>query len=192
MRIETRYIAAITMGMAFALNGLANIGVVDMDRLIKLHPRTKTDKAILEQYVSDFESERDEKITTIKKETAELEELSKAVDDISLSEKAREEKKTLAKAKEIDIRKLDSDLRDLATNRQKQLTSEELRMRRRVVSDISKIVAEVAKKKNLELVLDSTGMGVGGYNQVIFSEEKNDITDDVIAKMPKDKDLQAK
>jgi len=86
----------------------------------------------------------------------------------------------------MEIRKLEQELRGLASERQKQLTSEELRMRKRVVSELRKIVSTVAKKKDMELVLDSTGMGVGGYNQVIFYKEKQDITDDIISKMPKE------
>jgi Skp family chaperone for outer membrane proteins len=75
-------------------------------------------------------------------------------------------------------------MRENTSTRQKELTSQELRMRKRIVSDISKIVEKIAKKKKLELVLDSTGVGIGGYAPVIYYTEKYDITDDVIGEMP--------
>lgn len=54
---------AMTALMALAVAGRSmagDIGVVDMERLIKLHPRTTADRAVLEKYVEDFESEREE------------------------------------------------------------------------------------------------------------------------------------
>jgi len=75
--------------------------------------------------------------------------------------------------------------RQMQEERQKNLSSEELRMRKRVVSDIRKIVATVAAQKKLDLVIDNTGLGVNGYNPVIYNSEKMDITDEVIKRMPK-------
>ncbi len=179
-------IAALLISMASGISAVADIGVVDMERLIKLHPRTTADRSILEQYVKDFQAEREEMVAALEKETAEFEELRKAAEDVSLSEKALEEKRVLAKSKVMEIRKLEQELRRLASDRQKQLTSEELRMRKRVVAELRKIVSEIAKKKKLDLVIDSTGVGIGGYNQVIYHTDKQDITDSVISKMPKE------
>lgn len=186
MKVKTTILTALAIGMFTTISGIADIGVVDMERLIKLHPRTGTDRAILEQYVQDFQAEREEMVAALEKETAAFEELRKAAEDVSLSEKALDEKRALAKSKVIEIRKLERDLRSLASDRQKQLTSEELRMRKRVVAELRKIVKEIAKKKKLDLVIDATGVGIGGYNQVLYYKEKQDITDDVISKMPKD------
>jgi len=188
MTTKATILMALAISMLTTISGIADIGVVDMERLIKLHPRTGTDRSILEQYVEDFQAEREEMMAALEKETVEFEELRKATEDVSLSEKALEEKRSLAKSKVIKIRKLERDLRSLASERQKQLTSEELRMRKRVVSELRKIVEEIAKKKKLDLVIDSTGVGIGGYNQVIYHTEKQDITDAVIAKMPKSKE----
>jgi len=188
MTAKNRIMVALIIGIASGVSAIADIGVVDMERLIKLHPRTTADRAILEQYVQDFQAEREEMMVSLEKETAEFEELRKAAEDLSLSEKALEEKRTLAKSKVMEIRKLEKDLRALASDRQKQLTSEELRMRKRVVAELRKIVDEIAKKKKLDLVLDSTGVGIGGYNQVIYHTEKQDITDSVISGMPKNKE----
>jgi Skp family chaperone for outer membrane proteins len=187
-KIKSAVFTAVAISAACAVSGLADIGVVDMERLIKLHPRTGTDRAILEQYVQDFQDEREDIIASLEKETAAFEELRKAAEDVGLSEKALEEKRSLAKSKVIEIRQLERKARELASERQKQLTSEELRMRKRVVAELREIVAEIAKKKKLDLVLDSTGLSIGGYSPVIYSSEKYDITDDVIKKMPKEKE----
>jgi Skp family chaperone for outer membrane proteins len=184
MKITKLLMLSIATTMS-AMNLMAATGVVDMEKLIKLHPRTGSDRAILQQYVSDFQDERKSIMERLEKATAEFEQLRKAAEDVSLSEKAIEEKRTLAKAKIQEIKQLERKARELASERQKHLTSEELRMRQRVVSDIREIVAKVAKKKNLDIVLDNTGMGIGGYNAVVYNDEKLDITDDVIKAMPK-------
>jgi len=155
-----------------------------MEKLIKLHPRTQADRAILEQYVEDFEVERKEMMEALEKLTEDFEKLRKEAEDVGLSDKALEETRTLAKAKMTEIRQTERKLRETAGIRQKELTSQELRMRKRVVADIQEIVEKIAKKKKLELILDSTGVGIGGYAQVIYYTEKHDITDDVISKMP--------
>ena len=167
-----------------ATSPAGNIGVVDMEQLIKLHPRTATDHAILEGYVKEFENERADLVNQIKVEGAKLQKLSKEAEDVGLSEKALEEKRALAKAKIMKIRQLQSKARELVDERQKNLTSQELQMRKRVVNDIRKIVEQIAKEKKLDMVLDNTGVGIGGYNPVIYNDRALDITDDVIKKMP--------
>ncbi len=180
--------AAVVVGLISSATAIADIGVVDMDRLIKLHPRTRADRAILQQYVDDFEAERAEMMESLQKLTAEFEQLRQSAEDVGLSEKALEETRTLAKSKMTEIRQIERTLRETAATRQKELTSQELRMRKRVVADIRDVIEKIAKKKRLELVLDSTGVGIGGYSHVLYHEEKQDITDDVISQMPQPKD----
>jgi Skp family chaperone for outer membrane proteins len=187
-KIKSSIFAAMAIGAAATLSSFADIGVVDMETLIKMHPRSSTDRAILEQYVKDYQADKDDILASIQKETAVFEDLRKAAEDVSLSEKALEEKRALAKAQIIKIRQLEKKAREMAAGRQKELTSQELHMRQRVVSELRDIVAEIAKKKDLDLVLDSTGLGIGGYSPVIYNAEKYDITDDVIKKMPTEKE----
>ena len=177
-------IAATTAATTFA----GNIGFVDMEQLIKLHPRTTTDRAILEKYVKEFEDERDDIVNEIKKESEELEKITQEAQDVTLSQKALDEKRALAKAKILKIRQLQQKARQMADERQKNLTSEEMRMRRRVVNDIQKIIASVAREKKLDLVLDNTSVGIGGYGTVLYNRETMDITNEIIKRLPKAED----
>lgn len=124
-------------------------------------------------------------MTSLQSLSEAFEELRKAADDVSLSEKAAQEKKRLAQVKFEEMRRSERDLREMASLRQKELTSQELRMRTRVVADIRQHVEKVAAEKKLVLVLDSTGPGAGGYSPVIFSEKKMDITNAVIGLLVK-------
>lgn len=165
------------LGSAAAL--AANVGVVDMEQLIKLHPRTNTDRAVLEGYVKDFEVERAERVAALKTLSDQFEDLRKALEDVSLSDKALQEKRQLAQVKFDAMREAERDLREMAAQRQKELTSQELRLRTRVVADIRQVVEKVAAAKKLDLVLDATGLGANGYSAVIFSDKAMDVTDEV-------------
>jgi Skp family chaperone for outer membrane proteins len=182
--VQHSIVLALITGIVCSLSAAADVGVIDMERLIKLHPRATADRAVLEQYVKDFEDEREDMVEDLKKLGEEFEALRKDAEDVSLSDKVLESKRALAKAKIDEIRQMERTMRENTSTRQKELTSQELRMRKRIVSDISKIVEKIAKKKKLELVLDSTGVGIGGYAPVIYYTEKYDITDDVIGEMP--------
>lgn len=173
---------AVLAGLAVAGGAVAaDIGVLDMERLIKLHPRTNADRAVLEKYVEDFETEREERVTALQKLSEAFEEMRKSAEDVSLSEKAVQEKRRLAQVKFEEMRRAERDLREMASLRQKELTSQELRMRTRVVADIRQIVEKVVEEKKLALVLDSTGPGAAGYSPVIYFDKTMDITDAVIA-----------
>jgi len=164
--------------------GDQGIGVVDMERLIKLHPRTKADTEILEKYIGDFQAERDEMAKELEEIKDQLEALGEEAADAALSKKAREAKTSLARAKFEEFQERKSKLRELTARRQKELTSQELLMRKRVVADIRDVIQGVAAAKKLGLVLDSKGVGAGAYSMVLFHDDAYDITDDVITGMP--------
>ncbi len=163
----------------------AQIGVVDMERLIRLHPRTAEDRAVLEKYVVDFEAEREERVASLEALSEAFDLLRKSAEDVSLSEKAAQDARQLAQVKFEELRRAERDLREMAALRQKELTSQELRMRNRVVADIRQAVERVATERKLKLVLDSTGPGAGGYAPVLFAEKTMDITEAAIALLVK-------
>ncbi len=177
--VGAAWLAATAAAMA------ANVGVVDMERLIKIHPRTASDRQALEQYVEDFETEHEERLEVLRKMSETFEELRKAAEDIGLSETVLQEKRRLAQMKFDEMRRAERDLREMATLRQRELTGQELRMRQRVVADIRQIVESVAAERTMTLVLDSTGPGAAGYSPVLHFEKTMDITEAVIGQLVK-------
>jgi Skp family chaperone for outer membrane proteins len=165
-------------GAAWA--GDSRIAVVDIERLIKLHPRTKDDRAILEKYVADYEAEREELLDKMKKMSEEFDTLRREAADSALSEKARDAKRDLAKLKLDELKELDQKIRETAATRQKELTSQELRMRKRVVASIKTVAGEVAAKKGFDFVLAAEESALTGYSSVLFYPAQNDITEDVL------------
>ncbi len=173
-------VAATTASMAAAA-----IGVVDMEKLVKLHPRTTADRGVLETYVEDFEVEREGRVKALKALSEEFEALRAGAEDLSLSEKAAQERRQLAQVKFDEMRQAERELREIAAQRQKELTSRELQLRTRVIADIKQVVEKVAAAKSLDLVLDAGSIGAAGYSAVVYADKAMDITDAVTAALLK-------
>lgn len=178
----------VLMAATTATMAAGAIGVVDMERLIKLHPRSAADREVLETYVEDFEKEREERVKALKALSETFETLRASAEDLSLSEKAAQEKRQLAQVKFDELRQGERELRETAAQRQKELTSQELRMRTRVIADIKQVVEKVAAEKELDLVLDAGSVGASGYSAVVHADKAMDITEAVTAEVLKSTD----
>jgi len=169
--------------MAFASAQAAQIGVVNMERLIQAHPRTAQDRAILERYIADFDVERDERLAALRALSESFETLRAQAEDIGLTPEAAQERRQRAQLKFEELRQAEVALRDVATRRQQELTNQEIRMRDRIVRDIKRVVREVADEKGLDLVLDGGEDPAGGYGAVIFARPPFELTEEVILKL---------
>lgn len=163
------------------------IAAVDMARLVKAHPDTPPADALLEKQIEEFQAEQ-------KDMEAEFEKIKKAFDDArkettnkALSEAAREEKLQAAEEKLTAVRDYDRKIRETLGARQKQLSEQSLRMRKRIVEKIQAEVREYAAKKEYALVLDSAALSVSGVEIMLYSSDKIDITEELVKIIGKSK-----
>lgn len=163
----------------------ARIAVVEMERVIKAHPRTQSDRAILEQYVSDYDEEREEQVSRMRTLSEAFEKIRAEAVDPALNERAREQKQELARLKMEEMRELDRTIRETASIRQRELTSQELRMRNRIVADIKRVVASLATERGFAFVLSADDSGATAYPSVLLYPETADITAAVIEAVTK-------
>jgi len=166
----------------------AQVGVVNMERLIEVHPRTAQDRAVLEQYIQDFDEERDERLQELQKLSEEFENLREQAEDIGLTAEAARERRQRAQLKLEELRRGEASLRELAAQRQQELTNQEIRMRDRVIRDIKRVVRAFAEERELDLILDGGEDPSGGYGAVIFAREPYELTDEVILKLREGRD----
>jgi Skp family chaperone for outer membrane proteins len=169
--------------LGFAGLQAAQIGVVNMERLIQQHPRTEQDRAVLERYVQDFEVERNERVTALREMSAELDVLRQSIEDIGLTAEAVRERRQRAQLKLDALRQAEVALRELAAQRQQDLTNQEMRMREHVVRDIKRVLRELAEEKSLDLILDGGEDPAGGYGAVVFARAPFDLTDTALLKL---------
>jgi len=169
---------ALSAGMGWAAD--VKIAVVDMARLMRSHPDTAPADAMLERQMKEFQDEQ-------KDLEAEYETVKKAFDDArkeatnkALSEETREEKMREAEKKLIAVKEFERKSRDSLSARQKQISEDSLRLRKRIVGKIKNAVEDYAAKKGYTLVLDTAAQSVSGVEVVLYSSDKVDITDDML------------
>jgi outer membrane protein len=155
------------------------IGVVDMATLIKEHPETKSADAVLQKQVEDFEAEQKEMLADIEKLKKSFDVARKEADNKALSESEKEKKITVAEGKLNDLRDQDRKFRETMAERQKQISDQEVRMKRRIVAKIRDVVKEYAEKEKYSLILDASSLSIGGVESVLYSASRNDITADI-------------
>ncbi len=169
----------VLLGSAYAVQ----VGVVNMERLIEAHPRTAQDRIILERYIQDFDEERDERLQALQTKSEEFERLREEAEDIGLTAEAARERRQRAQMKLEALRRGEASLRELAVQRQQELTSQEMRMRERVMRDIKRLLRDFAEEHSLDLILDGGEDPAGGYGAVIFAQDSFEMTDKVIDKL---------
>jgi len=183
MRIRCGLVLAAVLLALSAGTGWAadvKIAVVDMARLVRSHPDTAPADAMLERQMKEFQDEQ-------KDLEAEYETVKKAFDDArkeatnkALSEETREEKMREAEKKLIAVKEFERKSRDSLSARQKQISEDSLRLRKRIVGKIKNAVEDYAAKKGYTLVLDTAAQSVSGVEVVLYSSDKVDITDDML------------
>ncbi len=161
----------------------AQIAVVNMERLITLHPRTAQDRATLERYILDFDEERDERLAALQQLSEEFESLRQQAEDIGLTPDAVRDRRQRAQLKLEELRRGEAALRELAAQRQQELTNREMRMRERIVRDIKRVLRAFAEERELDLILDGGADPAGGFGAVVFAREPYDVTDDVLLRL---------
>jgi outer membrane protein len=167
------------------------IAVVDMGRVLEAHPKTQSDRTVIEKEVEEFEREQGEMMADLKKHRQEIEAILKDADNKALNEETRAAKKELAETKVGALRDKERSVRETIGDRQKQLQDQRVRMLRRVVSDVRQTIGEYAANKGYTVVLDSSGVGMNGSESVVYAVDKIDITEDVL-KLISDKKTNSK
>ena len=72
-----------------------------------------------------------------------------------------------------------------ALRREEQLQQQVQRLKENLLSEITAVVLEQAKAKNLDLVFDTSGASLNRFSPILFSKERADFTSDVIAALNK-------
>jgi outer membrane protein len=169
---------------AFA-QGSLKIGTVDVKRAFDEFTKKKDADAKLNDARNAAQKEFTDRADAYKKALDEINNLNKQLESPALSA----EKKTQA-AKERDdkitnIKNMEREINDFRQTRERQLQEQAMRMREGIVKEITDVVMEKVKAKNLDLVFDKSGMSINGVPVVMYSPDNDDFTNDVITALNK-------
>lgn len=163
------------------------VATVDMDKAFTEFYKTKIADAQLKEQAEEFKTERKKLVDAFKKLQESFDALREDAQNTALNEEVRNQKKSEAEEKLVEIREQESKIRRFDESRQKQLDEQSRRMRNRLVEEIQEAVKTFARKDNLTLVVDSSANSLNGVPVIAFSDGKRDITAAVIDELNKGK-----
>lgn len=155
------------------------VAVMNLDAVLKESPDAKAAENLLQKQVEEYEADQKESMGELEKLKKEFDTVRKEAANKALSQEERERKADAADAKLSALRDKDRQMQELRSKRQKDLTEQSMRMRKRVVGKIRGMVKEYAEKKGYSLVLDSSAGAMTGGDVVLYAPEKTDITEDL-------------
>ncbi len=80
---------------------------------------------------------------------------------------------------------MEREINDFRQTRERQLQEQAMRMREGIVKEITDVVMEKVKAKNLDLVFDKSGMSINGVPVVMYAPDNDDFTNEVVAALNK-------
>ena len=157
------------------------IAVVDMELIMNAYPETKSSRLILEQQLDEFQKEQQSMLDDRDELEKKFKAAGRKAQNEAFSKEVREENRVLAESLLDQLRKMESDIRDTANLRRKQLADRQLRMRNRIVKKLRRIIKGYCQEHGITLVLDSAVPGAGNVPEaVVYSADELDITDQIL------------
>ncbi len=186
MNIKTLSVSAIITATLISA-AFSDTATIDLEKIVRLHPNTTTDKAALEQKLKDYEAEalalENQAISAMNA----FNEVAKQVQDraamAAMSDKKKTELEADAKVKYEVARDLQAKAVEKKRELQQDLTKQEVQLLQRTIKDIEQNVASYAKAHDIEMVLPMTGAKLGITPAVLWADPKLDITEAIMKQM---------
>ncbi len=181
MRNISMHFLAAALALSFTATAYAQqkIAVVDLEKLIRLHPNTAEDKKTLEATLKDFNKQKEQLQALAASTRKAFEEAAREATNPALSESARKKAETVALDKRQAAleaaRGADEKMREL----QRELNKQEMKMLRRTSDIIERAIAAYARGNGYDLVLQLPSRLSAGTG-VIYSKPEMDITGEVM------------
>jgi outer membrane protein len=160
---------------------------VDLVKLFAGHYKTQEQQA---KFQADQAKAKDQ-LDQITKEGNALVEQYKELDDQSKNPAVTAEAKAKAQA---DAQKKLAEIRQKQSEQQSFIQSTNNSMQQRgqtfktlLLEEITKVAADIAKKKGATLLIDKSGPTMVGVSSILYSDPSLDITDEVMAEINKDR-----
>ena len=178
-------IVLVAIGLVVGTAMGAELGVVDMDRLVKAHPKSDVNREILRDQLHELENEKDAMLETLQGKKEAFLVARRAAIDPALSDTVRAEREAAAGEQLKALQALEKEMGQRLMGRQRKMGDQKLRMHKRVEDAVRAMVSDVAAKQKLVLVVDKSALSVAGSNVVVFHQEKLDITASILAEIQK-------
>jgi outer membrane protein len=182
MKMSLSILSALALAFPIAAlaQGTPKIGTVDMQRAFKEYNKTKEAEVKINDAKNAAKKEYDDRAEAYKKALDEINNLNKQLESPALS---ADKKTGMAKDRDdkiANIKSMEREISDFRQTRERQLQEQLIRVREGIVKEITDVVIEKVKAKNLDFVFDKTGMSMSGVNVVLYAPDNVDFTNEII------------
>ena len=184
--LATLLLCALTLTNGTLQAAPTKIGIVDMSRIYRDYHKTLTNETELEKDKAAAKEEVDKRTKKYSTLISELDAKKKKLADTSLPPAVRQKEIKEAEAKVAEVESLRRDINEFAQRRQAQIADKLNRMRKDILDDLHKFVAEKSKISGYDLVFDKSGRSTSGIEILLFSKDAIDFTNDLLKEVNKD------
>ena len=178
-------VLALCIVTAVETEAQAKIGTVDMERVLKEYSKTKEAEAKLNDAKNAAKKEYDERAEAYKKALEEVNKINGQLDSPVLTADAKATKAKERDDKITNIKNMEREITEFRQTREQQLQQQMLRIREGLLKEITDVVMEQVKSRNMELVFDKSGLSLNRISPILFSLDNMDFSADVIAELNK-------
>lgn len=171
---------AVGLEQARAQERQGEIMFIDLDSVFTNYYKTKDAEAELKVQADAFKAERDQKISELESLQKDYESLRGQAQSAVLNEEARNTRRAEAEDKLLQIRSIESDIRQREQAAQRRMDEQSRRVRTRLVDEINEIIKNHALTRGYLAIIDYSGNSLNGVPTVIFYNPKYDITAEII------------
>ena len=152
-------IVAAGLAVCVTMAGAADVAVVDMERLVKAHPKSEVNREILRDQLKELESERDAMVAQLEEKKTAFLDARKDAADPALGDAVRAEREEAVRAKLKELQSLEQEMGQRLMGRQREMNEQKLRMHKRVedvVREMGRIIGAHPSKPSQPRYLDNT------------------------------------
>ena len=150
-------VLALCLLSAGELRAQTKIGTVDMERVLKEYSKTKEAEAKLNEAKNAAKKEYDERADVYKKALEEINKLNAQLDTPVQTADAKASKRKKGMRKSGNIKNMEREITEFRQTREQQLQQQMSRMRENLLKEITDVVMEQVKSRNMDLVFDKSG-----------------------------------
>jgi Skp family chaperone for outer membrane proteins len=154
---------------------------VDMNEVFKKFNKTKTAESKINEAKNAAKREYDDRVAAHKRAVDKINVLNKQLDAPALSASVKTQKAKERDDKVANIKKMEREINDFRTTREKQLQDQALAMRTRIVKEIEDFIDQQYVKGQECMILDISGHSVNGAPWVLYAQALPNLTNEVIS-----------
>lgn len=172
---------ALTAALTMAAEA-QKMAVVDMEVIIRSHPKAEQNDKALRAKQAELESQRDSLLAELKAKEDKIVQLEKDIRTNPMyTEKMKADKAQEGRALVQDLQKAEKEIRGKVAEMQRELSREERKLFAEIMADIQAGVKAVSEANGITFVLDASAYRTGAPIPIIvYNTPNTDITDAVI------------